>query len=187
MCGRFNIIDDPLTQFVCHIFGIEFSTTSNSSVCPSESVATIGYANGTIQQINATWGIQPAWANRLLINAQSETVATKPTFKSSFENSRCLVPMSGWYEWKKLEHGKKQKYLFENDSQAMFMAGILFDDNSKFVTLTTEPTEQCAEYHHRMPLLINDNDAEFWLAAPSSELSGMLENSNQPLKVLKSS
>jgi putative SOS response-associated peptidase YedK len=81
----------------------------------------------------------------MLINAQSETVASKKTFASAFAHNRCLVPCSGWFEWRDEGNAKKQKYLFSyEDNEPAYMAGILYlcDDAMQLVTLTTAPKLQ---------------------------------------------
>jgi putative SOS response-associated peptidase YedK len=194
MCGRFNIVDDPLTKITSEILGINFSATSNSNVCPSETVQTVTSDQGQpgLIQLPAQWGIKPDWAKKLLINAQSETVQTKKTFKHAFVNNRCIIPFSGWYEWKTQQSGKKQKYLFEQPGRALFMAGILFDSPvaeelplfttqtleikqqtaHQLVTLTNAATEQCMPVHHRMPLLIEQQSLKTWLnGSPDQALS----------------
>ena len=89
-------------------------------------ISTITSINRNYQQLGTSWGIQPSWSKRLLINAQSETVAQKPTFRSAFNSNRCLVPCSGWYEWR-AEEGKKVKYFFSlSDNQPIYMAGITY-------------------------------------------------------------
>ncbi|GLX80502.1 DUF159 family protein [Thalassotalea insulae] len=170
MCGRLNVIDDPLTKIVSDILGIKFSTSSNNNLCPTQQVSTVAKENGYFQ-VNATWGIKPDWSKSLLINAQSETVHKKSTFKNSFLNHRCLVPCSGWYEWR-LESGKKVKYLFEHsDNQPLFMGGILYHPHApQLVTLTVRPNEKCSQYHHRMPLLIEPDNFDYWFHSTPEEL-----------------
>ena len=125
MCGRFNIVD-KISPIVSELFNTAFNVVSNDNFSPSQVAATITTAEHGYQQINANWGIQPNWSNRLLINAQSETVATKTTFKQAFQSLRCLVPCNGWYEWRN-EDGKKVKYYFDHhDKEPLYMAGILF-------------------------------------------------------------
>ncbi|SEL73051.1 Putative SOS response-associated peptidase YedK [Colwellia chukchiensis] len=173
MCGRLNVISDPLCQMVSSAFGIHFSATSNPNLCPSETASTLVQANQEIRQVDMQWGIQPSWAKRLLINAQSETVATKPTFANAFAFNRCLIPCSGWYEWRK-EGSKKQKYYFSHaDDQPLYMAGISFQHNyqpPQVVTLTTKPNDMCATYHHRMPVLVLAEQIKTWLQ-PDAELA----------------
>ncbi|AKU57551.1 SOS response-associated peptidase [Vibrio parahaemolyticus] len=114
--------------------------------------------------MDLSWGIKPSWAKRIIINAQAETVSIKPTFTHSFEKHRVIVPCSGWYEWRE-EQGKKVKYLFrQQDGSALYMAGIALEDGSKVVTLTTKPNRQCADFHHRMPLLIPEDAVLGWIS-----------------------
>ncbi len=198
MCGRFNIINAPLTKLTSKLLEVEFSTKSNSNICPNEKVACVGLIDGLTTQINAIWGIQPDWANRLIINAQAETVTSKKTFKSAFKYNRCIIPFSGWYEWKKLANGKKQKYLFSNNTNVMFMAGILFEvqknpdfvvaDHSKqstqqLVTLTTAANDQCYPIHARMPLLVPMDHLQSWLTGNFSALGTLLHIESQAFNI----
>jgi len=178
MCGRMNIKADPLSQIVSGLLGIEFRAESNDNVCPSQMVAAIGQ-EGEKFQVNASWGVQPHWANKLLINAQSETVAQKSTFQQAFAQHRCIVPCSGWYEWR-LEKGKKVKYLFEHaDQQPFYMAGLLFDPSSpKLITLTTSPNEKCAPYHQRMPMLIEPEHIDNWFDLSVGQVKPLLNAGN---------
>jgi len=188
MCGRLNVVADPLSMLVSEMLGINFSTVTNNNLSPSQQVATIYKQPNNYQQIDANWGIQPSWSKRLLINAQSETVATKPTFKSAFAQDRCLVPCSGWFEWR-TEEGKKVKYSFcHENNEPLFMAGILYNpDAPQLVTLTTSPNQQCGQYHKRMPVLISPNNFDYWFNAKSDELAPLMEaNENEFFQIQKS-
>ncbi|MBY8033113.1 SOS response-associated peptidase [Vibrio fluvialis] len=163
MCGRLNVIDDPLCRIVCERLGIKFSASTNKDLRPSETVSTVIYDHGAFHQLDLQWGIKPDWSNKLIINAQSETAHIKPTFKRAFETSRVIIPCSGWYEWSEVT-GDKQKFLFRADnSNPVYMAGLAYRETGQLVTLTTKPTLQCAAYHNRMPLVIADSDIEHWL------------------------
>ncbi|MBV1909507.1 MAG: SOS response-associated peptidase [Kangiellaceae bacterium] len=186
MCGRFNVIDDPITQSIMEILGIEFSSSTNSNVCPTDEIATLSLNHHEISQVSASWGIKPRWSNKLLINAQSETVTTKKTFRDAFNHHRCVIPLSGWYEWKNQQDGGKQKYLFTNEKQVLFMAGIIYENpavpiekqevdlfgaplipclpEKQLVTLTTSANKQCLPIHSRMPLIIEPHEITTWLA-----------------------
>lgn len=170
MCGRLNIIDHPLSQMVSDTLGMNFYSQSNSNLCPSESVSAVVQVNEQLSQVNMQWGIQPSWSKRLLINAQSETVASKPTFAQAFAAHRCLIPCSGWYEWRK-EGSKKQKYYFSHvQEQPLYMAGVSYYGSNmqpQVVTLTTKPNPLCEQYHHRMPVLILPEDINTWLHSSS--------------------
>lgn len=176
MCGRFSV-DKALTPIVSELFNTHYSVENNANLSPSQSVATIVNSGSNYQQVNALWGIKPNWSKKLIINAQAETVATKPTFKQAFQNQRCLVPCNGWFEWR-TEEGKKVKYLFEHTNEMpLYMAGILFQhEYTELVTLTTQSNDKCSQYHKRMPALILAKDKDYWFNSPSQELAPLLQH-----------
>ncbi len=160
MCGRFGIAPD-LPKVVERDFETSFQFDADSNICPSRLLPTIIATEDGFQQLNGTWGIKPTWSKKLLINAQCETVDQKPTFKYSYLNYRCIIPMSYWFEWCAAEgQSKKVKYKFSSmDHQPLYMAGIYYpvgEGEANIVSLTTIPTDQCKQYHHRMPLLVNN-------------------------------
>ena len=175
MCGRMNI-DTKLCPIISEFFGINFTTPNNDNLSPGQTVSTIIKSGGNYQQLNADWGIQPSWSKGLLINAQSETVITKPTFSDAVRSHRCLVPCSGWYEWRN-ENGKKQKYLFSNSNGEPFlMAGIWYQTPTpQLVTLTTTPNKKCGQYHKRMPVMVLPQNTEFWFQSPVEQLVPLFE------------
>ncbi len=176
MCGRINVIDDPLCGVICDTLGINFKTTTNTDLRPTQVVSTVGIEHGELKQFDLPWGIKPDWAKNLIINAQAETVSVKPTYAQAFEFNRVIVPCSGWYEWRE-EQGKKVKYLFsQGDKKVLYMAGIALEEGSKLVTLTTKPNEQCSEYHHRMPLLIPDDAVMTWVSGAGHDVHQLLNH-----------
>ncbi|MGP7732917.1 SOS response-associated peptidase [Oceanimonas smirnovii] len=168
MCGRFAL-DVETAERVRPRLGIPFEARANDDVRPTNTVATVAVIDGRLQQLNAHWGIKPSWASHLLINAKAETVATKKTFAKAFAERRCLVPMSGWYEWRDEGGPRKAKYLFQaEDGSEFYMAGIWYpaqpeEASPALVTLTAQPDELCAIYHDRMPLLISPKEINSWL------------------------
>mgnify|MGYP003638122518 CR=1 FL=1 len=181
MCGRF-CVSDKVAETVSKLFNIYFSVKPNSDLRPTEVVSTIIASNGNFQQLDVSWGIQPQWSKKLLINAQSETVAIKPTFKNAFQYHRCLVPCSGWYEWR-TENGKKQKNLFSHkDSDSLFMGGIYFpSEQPQLVTLTTKPNNKCSDYHKRMPVIILPEDKDYWFNSSVEQLMPLLSPIDEKL------
>jgi putative SOS response-associated peptidase YedK len=162
---------------VSELFNTHYKVKTNVNLCPSQSVATIVNSGANYQQVNALWGIKPSWSKKLIINAQSETISTKPTFRQAFQNQRCLVPCNGWFEWR-TEDGKKVKYLFEHaNKMPLYMAGILFQrERTELVTLTTQPNDKCSQYHKRMPVLVLAKDKDYWFNSPSQELEPLLQH-----------
>lgn len=173
MCGRLNVTTDPLVEWLSDTLGIDFAIETNTDLRPTETIATLATINGQPQQLNTQWGIKPSWSKKLIINAQGETAATKKTFASAFTHHRCLIPVTGWYEWKSHEETaarrQKDKYSFTHpEGTPLLMAGIWFNGTTQhalpqLVTLTTEPTDQCRDIHHRMPVIISPDHAQSWL------------------------
>ncbi len=181
MCGRFNVIDDPLSKLVSDWLNMDFKLTeSNANVCPSQQVDCVQGKQDSIHQNRYHWGLTTDWSKKLLINARSETVTSKPTFAKAFQQSRCLVPVSSWYEWKADASSKKIQYEFIPAEGGFLMAGLLINPNSNssrqasfdleenspaeyLVSLTTEANSQCKAIHSRMPLIIGKESAVKWL------------------------
>ena len=181
MCGRFSVVD-KIAPIFSNLFDTHFEVMTNSNFSPSEFAATITTAESGYQQINAAWGIKPNWSKKLIINAQSETVQTKSTFKQAFQHQRCLVPCNGWYEWR-TEEGKKVKYLFEHaDRMPLYMAGILFKhEMTELVTLTTTPNTKCSAYHKRMPVLISPEHTMDWFNLNSAQVAPLFRYVNDEM------
>jgi len=179
MCGRIDILPNKISDAVKAGFGVEWESRENRDLRPTQQVDTLQAASQGFTQIRLQWGIQPSWSKQLLINAQAETVASKMTFREAFRSRRCVIPCSGWYEWKILETGQKQKFRFHApDESPLFMAGIWFpetDSTNRLVTLTTHPTPQCAQIHHRMPLLLPPDEVATWLNGPLPKLEPLLK------------
>ncbi|MGR5284011.1 SOS response-associated peptidase [Vibrio maritimus] len=176
MCGRLNIIDDPFSHYVSEQLGIVFSAQPREEAFPSESLECVvaGY-DKQLFQLPLAWGIKPTWSNKLIINAQAETVQTKPTFSHAYSTHRAIVPCSGWYEWKTEPNGTKSKYLFQSEhDRPLYMAAVGYPDAGQVVTLTTEPTDSYKMFHHRMPLILSAEDAACWLLPSSTNHTGLL-------------
>ncbi|WOH37245.1 SOS response-associated peptidase family protein [Thalassotalea fonticola] len=191
MCGRFSINKQQIETWVTSNLLSPFACVDNNDLCPSQTVSTIIKTADKLAQQDALWGIKPAWANKLLINGQAESITEKPTFKQAFKKQRCLIPFSTWFEWKTNEQGKKQKFQFaSNENTPLLMAGIYYQakdgDKPLLVTLTTKPTEQCAEYHNRMPLLIADDAINEWFSEEINQVAPLLSTIEQPFQITAS-
>ena len=122
------------------------------------------------------WGLIPSWSKTgttqsLLINARSETIADKPSFKGAYQRRRCLVPADGYYEWKRQRNLNQPHYLQLADESVFYMAGIWetwYDDagNSldSYAILTTQANALAAKIHERMPVILLDDQGIEWLA-----------------------
>ena len=137
------------------------------------------------------WGLIPHWAENARIasrtfNARAETVATAPVFRDSFRRKRCLVPVDGFYEWKR-EGSVRQPYrVFRADGRPLVLAGLWAgwrdpatdDVRRTFTIVTTAPNATLAELHDRMPVIVPDDAWDRWLdprPAEPGELRALLE------------
>ena len=135
------------------------------------------------------WGLVPTWAKdrkigSSLINARSETVAEKPSFRSAFKSRRCLVPLSGFFEWSKRGESKTPYRVSFKDDPIMTMAGIhehWKDPESgellnTFAIITTHPNAALEPFHDRQPVTLDEEGQKLWLSAEAQPdaLKGLL-------------
>ena len=135
------------------------------------------------------WGLVPFWAKDLNvgfanINAKAEGIENRPAFREAFQRRRCLVPVDGFYEWKKTATGKQPYAIALADRRLMALAGLWENWRSpagewirSFAIITTEPNELCAALHNRMPVLLKPEAWPVWLGeepADPFELKSLL-------------
>jgi putative SOS response-associated peptidase YedK len=177
MCGRFTLTVDPgQLQDSFPWVDIPDDIIPRFNIAPSQPVAVVPN-NGENKLDFFNWGLIPFWAkdpkigNRM-INARSETVAEKPSFRGSFKYKRCLVLADGFYEWRK-DPGASTKtpmYIHMKDKRPFAFAGLWDSWHSKdgselrtCTILTTEPNNLLAEIHNRMPVILPTQSYTDWL------------------------
>lgn len=131
------------------------------------------------------WGLIPSWAKDQkigykMINARSETVTQKPSFRKSFKVRRCLIPSNGFYEWDKKGGTKKPYHFFLKDISIFSFSGLwdewknpLGQTVRSYTILTTTPNKIVESFHDRMPVIIDKKDEETWLNSDSTEIELM--------------
>ena len=186
MCGRFVATATPaqLADYL-HVDEIRTEALEPSwNVAPTDAVYAVAESrpepDANARRILGTyqWGLVPFWAKdpkvgARMINARAETLESK--FRRTFERRRCLLPADGFYEWEKLEGGKKQPWFIHRaDGAPMVFAGLwevwkpegAGDDDEPLRTcsiITTEANELLAPIHDRMPAVVGPQDWERWL------------------------
>jgi putative SOS response-associated peptidase YedK len=118
-----------------------------------------------------------------LINARSDGVATKPSFRQAFKQRRCLVPADGFYEWKPgPAKGPKQPYLIARADRATFAFAGLWErwqgegqTIHSFSIITTDANKALAPIHHRMPVILDPKDYATWLDPQNAEPQSLLQ------------
>jgi putative SOS response-associated peptidase YedK len=127
------------------------------------------------------WGLVPSWAKdpkigSKHINARSETVTTKPAFKTAASKRRCIVPADGYYEWMVAEDGKHPMYL--HGDGVLGFAGLYEhwrdpDDQwlSTYTILTCTATDELGHIHDRSPVLVPPELRDDWLDPTTTDLA----------------
>ena len=108
------------------------NTQARFNVCPTTTIDTIVGQNGERRLMPMRWGLVPSWWSKPVkelklatFNARAETVAEKPFFREAFKRNRCLIPVSGYYEWQDMPDGKQPWYFTARDgSPALTIAGL---------------------------------------------------------------
>ena len=108
------------------------------------------------------WGFPQYQKKGLLINARAETVLERKMFRDSALHRRCIIPAKHFYEW---DADKNKVTFLMEDQSAIFMAGFYnrFQDEDRFIILTTQANESVSPVHHRMPLILDRNELENWV------------------------
>jgi len=187
MCGRYSFILED--EMIRERFGVTVRSAiykARYNCAPTQKLAVISNENPDVLSLYR-WGLIPFWAKdpaigNKLINAKSETILEKPSFKNAFKSKRCLVLSDGFYEWKK--EGLKTPYrITRRDGTAFAMAGIWdkwIDQNGEeihsFAILTTTPNSLMAKIHDRMPVILDRKTEKRWIEnVPQEELLEMMK------------
>jgi putative SOS response-associated peptidase YedK len=179
MCGRFvSLLSPELLKIIRELFGLpeHNALEPRFNIAPTQTVWTIRNDSGHNRLDLMKWGLIPFWAKdqkigNSLINARSETVAEKPAFRHAIKTHRCIIPVSGFYEWDRKGEQKQPYYIHMADNSPMYFAGIwdqwkLPSEDSfleSFSILTTAANDLVADIHDRMPVILRTEDCSFWL------------------------
>jgi putative SOS response-associated peptidase YedK len=186
MCGRYALYSLP--EEIKLAFNTENIISYNESynAAPSQSLPIIIKNRMGL----AKWGFKlmmPATSkpSQTLINARSETVHEKNTFKTSWaKKRRCLIPCNGFYEWKKDSQTKKATpYFIKPEEDKIFaLAGIWKkEDNSVYFTIITKSAEpSIKDIHHRMPVIIKPPDYHLWFSENNDNIHRLI-NASSPM------
>jgi len=192
MPGRYFLISSPET--VSEAFGVVIDKPfpSRYNIAPTLPVAIVRQSERRTREFALVrWGFIPSWQKKPetkpLINARSETVAEKPSFRSAYKRRRCLVPADGYYEWK--TQGKlKQPHCVRRADESLFAFAGIWEtaadpsggEIDTLAILTTEPNPEIEPLHHREGVVITPENYALWLEADERDidaLAGMLRPS----------
>ncbi len=189
MCGRFAQAYE-LKEFIKR-FGVAVldGVGLRYNIAPGQNVMVLLHdKDACFEPRLLRWGLVPHWAKDTaigsrMINARGETVAEKPAFRTAFRTHRCIVPVSGFFEWKRQGKIKVPHYIHSAQGEPLALGGLWAvwhdpqsgDSHETFTILTVPANEDVCALHDRMPLILNDADDSRWVDTQTSvDLLGSL-------------
>ncbi len=192
MCGRYS---DQFTWAELHaLYSLsDEPTTPNTyaprwNIAPTQTMPVIRWNPETKSRALdlLRWGLVPSWAKELaigarMINARAETIAEKPAFRDAFRKRRCLVPASGFYEWRGDKPPKQPFAIGMADGGPMAFAGLWERWRAPdgeivrtFAIATTEANEVLRPIHERMPVILARDDWPVWLGEDEGDAAALM-------------
>ena len=179
MCGRFET--KKIDKEVLELFRLknlnvdidkEIEDRANQDIRPTQKIMSVLLNNDIYKITKVNWGIKFKEDSPLIFNSRIETIKEKKYWATLFDKNRCIVPMTGFYEWKK-EGTRKRKYkIYLPDSELFFVPALYHTDKEKnlFASLiTTVPNEFIKPIHHRMPIILDFDKAVSYLNNNASQ------------------
>ncbi|MFV0532437.1 MAG: SOS response-associated peptidase [Cumulibacter sp.] len=196
MCGRYTSKKNPVD------IAEEFHAANlvpqdrrpDYNVAPTREVPVVRAVEGEQtsaaederELVTMRWGLVPFWAKDpkvggRMFNARVETLTSKPAYRSAVKRRRCIVPIDGYYEWKKLDGGKKQPYYMTGrDGASLALAGLWEtwgkdeDALTTFTIVTMPSAGHLEEIHDRMPFMLPARSWQQWLAPDEPDVAELL-------------
>jgi len=193
MCGRFvgafsaELLMEEMTEalsganmtFALVDDGQLFAPNYNTA--PTHTVPILRHEESVVVVDPMQWGLVPSWSKdpsigSKMINARSETITEKPSFRQSVPGRRCIIPMSGFYEWDRTDPKRKVPYFVtREDGCLMLVAGIwtpspALDGRHTFSLITRESVDDLSYIHSRSPVELYVEDALEWMCNPEPPL-----------------
>ena len=147
------------------------------NVAPTSTIDAVRVRDGVRELAPMRWGLVPSWWKKPLkdvpatFNAHGETVAEKPMFRSASKRTRCIVPASGYYEWRTINGAKQPYYFSASDAGVLSIAGLWDEWNDitsgepllSCTMIVTEANEFAGRVHDRMPVFLAGDSFDTWL------------------------
>ena len=155
----------------------DHSFAANYNTAPTHTVPILRHEESVVVVDPMQWGLVPPWSKdpsvgSKMINARSETITEKPSFRQSVPGRRCIIPMSGFYEWDRTDPKRKVPYFVtREDGCLMLVAGIwtpspALEGRHTFSLITRESVDDLSYIHSRSPVELHADDALEWMCNP---------------------
>jgi putative SOS response-associated peptidase YedK len=190
VCGRFNVESDPLSRLLLELVRLRHPGPDNPQRRPTETIVVLRLDDdGEPELVPMRWWLTPHWAKApetrySMFNARSETVEKSPAFREPFRKRRCVVPVSGFYEWARAQTPKQPYYIKPHDQPGMLLAGVwdrwvdkeTGEALDSFAVITAPAAAGLNFVHDRQPVMLSMRGARQWLdaAASADELQALL-------------
>ena len=186
MCGRFALHAHPQVIALQFALSAAPEIAPRYNIAPTSDVLVVRADDGKRLAARVRWGLVPRWARDPAIgaklnNARAETVAEKPSFRDAFRRRRCLIPASGFYEWRREGSVKQPWYVYPAMGEVFAFAGLWERWRGGGAPLetcaivTTDANAVMAPIHDRMPVIVAREDYARWLdGAPGNDVSDLL-------------
>lgn len=173
MCGRYNLVDDPLTRKLLELLGIPALPEPRVNLAPTEHAPAV-IREGREQRVeDMRWWLVPSWSpgpdqKYSMFNARSESLEKSRAFRGPFRRHRAIIPASSFIEWH-AESGRKVPYAITGVERGLALAAV-WDHWEKgeqsllsFAIVTTEAPEEFRHIHDRMPVILRQEEFDPWL------------------------
>lgn len=178
MCSRFDL--NATRDDVCRRFGLKDVPEAwvGGERRPTDPLLVIEGRHGALR----TWGIPSPKDGKPLINARSETLSERPTFRRLLER-RCLIPADGYWEWPRVDGRAVKTRIARPDNALVAFAGLT--DGACVAVITCAPAPGIAQVHDRMPVILAENSEAAWTdpRRPFSMLATLLAPYDGPLRI----
>lgn len=197
MCGRYylddEIRDERLSEQIKQAMRIATKISAqmktSGEIRPTDIAPVIAPSalNRRIGAFPMQWGFSHPTKGMLVFNTRMETATEKDLFVSSIDERRCLIPASGYYEWKKIDRNKKERYIFNAENrEPLYLAGLYIRTSEEhrlpcFSILTQDAEAEIKAIHPRMPVIVPYSRAEEWLS-PDTDFHEFIYNLYVPLE-----
>ncbi len=164
MCGRFYVSEETAKEIekIIRNVDLRMQRMHFGDIYPSQRAGILSGESAELKLEDMQWGFPQYQRKGLLINARAETALEKKTFRDSVLHRRCVIPARHFYEW---DASKNKVSFFREDSPILYMAGFYnwFEEETRFIILTTQANASVSPVHHRMPLVLEKNELETWV------------------------
>lgn len=162
MCGRYYVDEDMANEIERIVRHADAKLSGSRDIFPSQPATVITGKKPYLTADQMVWGFPKYDKKGLLINARAETAREKRTFRDSVLHRRCIIPAKYYYEW----DASKTKVTFSRrQSPILYMAGFyqLYQEEERFVIITTQANDSVKRIHDRMPLILEETELETWI------------------------